>query len=623
MSRSGWLLLVCLCVAGTALGAVPRPPVGPVARAGVDLAPADDPFPIRRVRGAGPGELLAELEPGPVVRLPRAEFEARVRAAGRAAHLAKHGPRVADAVYTAELDGPYLSGTGELGVLSAGGGAGFLSLDPLRLALSDVRWAGGEEAVTAVLPGPAPNTSAPAVWVSGEGRRVLRFKWSLTSTAEPGERKFELRVPPCATSALELTLPADQVPTVPADVLLTGPFEVPGSAGRLWKLRFGARSRLEFAVRAGGATSVGATAALVARYELGPGQLAATFEYELRPTRGSAGEWSFVADPGLRVTEVVANNRAGWSVDPPATPGGPRRVRVSLRQPGPGGKVLVTAVAPLPDPSRPADAPLPAVRPLGAVTESESVELRIAPGLKVESWSPGDYRLLDASAPGAPADPTRVLALAGTLLPAGADEVFRRMPSVRVAVPDAEFGTFERLEWVPGPAASALIARVRVRVVQGPLFQLAVRPPPGLLLDRGAAATDELVSHIGLPGAAGQAIEFARPLLSGQSAELRLEFRGGGVKAGDPVPFPAFAVLGAAERDGWLSVAADPAWAVTARGGGGAAPAGLWGWLTTDAPPDARAVYTFRAKEPDGFVSLVLARPKVRAQAQVLLDAGA
>ncbi|AMV23089.1 hypothetical protein VT84_01665 [Gemmata sp. SH-PL17] len=624
MPRSGWLFLVCVCAAGAALGAVPRPPAEAILRGALDIIPADDPFPIRRVRATDDRLplLLKELEAGPVVQMSRPEFEARVRAAGRASAQVKHGPRILDANFTAELEGGDLTGTAEFGVLNASGAGALLPLDPLKLAVNGAKWAQGGEAVMAVL-STSPITSAPFVWVSGEGRRVLQFRWSLAGTAEPGERRFELRVPACPTTALQLDLPANQVPTTSADVLLTGPFEVPGKpARRAWNLRFGGRSKLEFAVRTGGAPSTVATAALVAKYELNPGQLSATFEYDLRPTRGSVGEWVFMADPGLRVTEVVTNNRAGWVVDPPATPNGPRRVRVSLRQPGPGGKVLINAVAPLPDLSRPPDAPLPVVRPLGAVLESESVELRLAPGLKIDSWAPGDYRLVDAAlSPTGVAEQTRVVSLVGTLLPTGTDEVFRRMPSVRTSAPDVEFTALERLEWQLRVSHSVLVARVRVHVLRGPLFQLTVRPPPGFTLDRNSAGIDELIAHIDAPTPAGQVIELARPLLASQSAELRLEFRGASTKLGEAVPFPAFAVAGVTERAGWLSIVADPVWSVRSAPGAGATPAGLWGWFTTDAPRDARAIYSFRAKEPDGFVTLVPARPKISAQAVVSLDA--
>jgi hypothetical protein len=613
MRRCGWLLLIFAGALGGALGAVPRPAAEAVVRTAADLVPTDDPFPIRRVRGAGSAELLKELEPGPVVRLPRAEFEARARAAGRAVARAKSGARVIDASFTAILDGSDLVGTAELGILNAHDVTGFVPLDPLRLAVRSARWADGGSAVLAV----PPSAAAPAVWVDRPGRRALQLNWSLAGTTEPGERRFELRTPPCPAAVLELTVPADQVPTVPADVLLTGPFEAPGQPGqRVWRVRFGGRAKLEFAVRAGGAPGAAAQAKLFARYDLAPGQLAATFEYELHPVRGSAGEWVFTADPALRVTDVATNNRAGWVIEPPRVPNGPRTVRVSLRQPGPGGKVVVTAVAPLPDDTRP-EAPVPVVRPVNAVLDDEKLELRIAPGLKLESFAPGDYRLTDTVHPAPSAqDQTRALFLIGALVPPGANEAFRRLPTLRVAAAEAEFATLERLEWELDSTRSALVARVGLRVRRGPLFQITVHPPPGYTIDRSASASDALVAHIGPSTAAGTVVELARPLGSGQRADLRLEFRGPGVRPGESVPFPALAVSGAAERDGWLNISTGPEWTATVRPGAGTAPAGLWGRLLAD-DPGAALLYVSRGHEPDGTVVLAPTRPTVTADAQV------
>ncbi|MCI0705407.1 MAG: hypothetical protein L0241_30470, partial [Planctomycetia bacterium] len=613
MPRVGWLLLILVVAAGVAVGAVPRPPADVVVRAAIDSLPADDPFPIRRIRATENQlpELIKQLEPGPTVRLPRPEFESRVRAAGRAVVAAKAGPRVADAAFTAELEGTHLTGTAEIGILNTSGTAGFLPLDPLRLAVRSAKWANGDAVLT--VPG---GSTTPAVWVDHTPeRRVLKLNWSLTGTTEPGERRFELRVPSCPTSTLELNLPAEQVPSAAADVLLTGPFEVPGKpARRLWRLRFGGRSRLDFSVR-GGSPSVGSKAKLRARYDLTAGQLTAAFDFDLHPARGSVSEWTFLADPGLRITDIVANNRAGWIVEPPSSPGGPRRVRVNLRQPAPGGKVQITAVAPFPDSAR-RDASLPTLRPVGAVLEEDRIEIHVAAGLKMEFWSPGDYRLTDATTG---ADLSRVLLLTGTLLPSGSDEPFRRMPTVRTSPADVDFTTLERLAWHLDATRSVLVARVHLRVRRGPLFHISVRPPAGFTLDRATGAS-ELVSYIAAPSAGGQFVEFARPLWTGQQAELRLEFRAQPVKLDSPVPFPAFAVSGAAERDGWLSITADPAWSVTANPGTGATPGGLWGWLMTDAPSDSRAVYLYRGKEPDGFVTVAAARPNVAAEALLRLD---
>ena len=71
MSRVGWLTLI-LVMAGGAVAAVPRTPVKVLVRGAVDLLPANDPFPIRRVAAVvilRLPDLLKEFEPGPVVRV--------------------------------------------------------------------------------------------------------------------------------------------------------------------------------------------------------------------------------------------------------------------------------------------------------------------------------------------------------------------------------------------------------------------------------------------------------------------------------------------------------------------------------------------------------------------------
>ena len=73
--------------------------------------------------------------------------------------------------------------------------------------------------------------------------------------------------------------------------------------------------------------------------------------------------------------------------------------------------------------------------------------------------------------------------------------------------------------------------------------------------------------------------------MSGQTAEVRLEFHGLGVKSGEPNPFPIFVVNGAAERDGWLSLFA-PVWALTAPSRRpGPRPGRLWAGSQPTSPP--------------------------------------
>ena len=615
--------LVALALA-VPLGSAARPAdtpaqaiAGPaaVAHAETFTPTAEDPFPIRRVRAteAQLGDVLREAESGPLVRLTRGEFEARARAAGRTAAEARELPRVTESRWKASLVGGDLVGVAELEVAHASASPALLSLDPLRLALGPGSWAGGRAAVLGVSGGTA------GVWVEKAGRDTLKFPWSLAGVTEPGERRFELRVPASPAASLEVELPAGQVPTTAAtDVLVSGPFPSAADPGRAaWRFRFGGRSRLDFSVRPAGNPGVVASAVLRGTYDVTPGQLAAAFEYELRPAKGAVGAWEFAVDPGLRVTNVEVNNRAGWVVDPAPTPGAPRTLRVTLRQPGAGGKVLISATAAFPDSGRPAAAPLPAVRPLGACLDDETLTVRIAPELRPTNWDSGDYRLVDSELR---PDGSRELTLTGTLLPAGANRPFRQTPALQPATSDAEFATLEQTAWRLDADRAAATVRVEVRVRRGPLFQLALKVPPGYAFARLASVPDQLVASSEVSGGA-VAVEFARPLTAGQTATLTFELTGPRLALTEQqLAFPAFTPVRAAERVGVLGVLPAPAWVADVRPGVGTLPAG---WFTLDPPlPPAGALIAFRyrADDPEGSVTLTPVRPEFAADVATRVD---
>ena len=614
------LLILVIVAAATTLGAAGEdtPPPGQVAPrmavagsaalAAFDPDPPDDPFPIRRVRTPETrlADAVKQLDPGPHVRLPRAEFEARVRKAGTA--VARRSPRVVGVALTAALVGESLGGSAELVLANPDPAPAALPLDPFNLAVRSAKWADGGDAVIGVFgPGFSPG---PAVWVESPGQPVLKLEWSVAGTVEAGERRFDLRVPACQSHILDLTLPADRLPTaVTPDVLLTGPFPAPGGRQR-WRFRFGPDGRLEFGIRR--LTEPGqsgpVTATLAARFDLTAGQTAARFEYDLKATRGPASEWAFALDHGFEVTDVVANNRAGWRVDPGASPTGPRLLTVRLRQPATGGKVVVSGVAPL----GVATGALPAVRPVGALVDHEHLELRLSPDLTFDTWNPGDYRVTD-SATGA--DQGRVIGLTGTLLPAGANEPFRRLPSLRAVPTGAEFTTTELIDWHATDGRAALTVKVVLHVRRGPLFQFTLRTPPGFTANRVVGVPDNLVSHSG-PTPGGVVVEFARPLVAGQEVELRFDLRGPPLPTVGTVrlPFPQLGPVGAAERAGWLCVGRWPAWAAAGHPNPPAAEAGQFAVpgivLDHVAPPnDAQAAYLYRGREPEGTLSLTRLDP--------------
>jgi hypothetical protein len=619
-----WLLLLFCVVLAAAVGTASSgraPPTagplakaiaGPVAQLHSDSLPVEDPFPIRRIRTteAQLPEVLKQFDAGPLVRLPRGEFEARVREAGRAMADARNLPRIVDTRFQASLVGGDLVGTAELVIVNASTTSHFLPLDPLKLALGQATWGDGREAVLGVPTG----ATAAGVWVDRPGRQSLKFGWSLAGITEPGEQQFELRVPTASTAVLELELPSGQVPTVAAtEVLLTGPFPIAGDPPRsLWRLRFGGRPRLDFAVRPAGNPGLTAAANLKATYDISLGQLLCGFDYDLRPAKGTVGVWEFSVDPGLRVTDVVVNNRAGWVIEPPSAPGMPRVLRVTLRQPGAGGKVLISTVAPFPDSTRPADAPLPIVRPIGANLGEETIELHFAPGLKLGYWHPGDYRLTDSQTL---ADQTRVLTLAGTLAPPGVDRLFRRPPEVRTTAVEAEFTTTEQIAWRFDADRVSARVRVGLQVRRGPLFQFTLHPPSGYSLARVSSTPDELVSYTATSGT-GVTVEFAHPLGSGQSAELAFDFSGPALSSGTHrLPFPAFIPVGATERVGVLGILPGAAWATESHPGTGTTAAGWLDVALPLAPPGSASAFRYLGGDPDGWMNLTIAKPEFTVDA--------
>ncbi len=564
-----------------------------------------DPFPIQRLRATENQfqELRKQFEPDDFVRLPRDVFESRVQAAAQAAHTSP-APRITAARYQAALNKGELTGTAEIDLVHDGTQPRFVPLEPFRLATRTATWNDGNEAVFGVPVG----GSGVGVWVDHTGLRTLKFAWSAASITEPGELRFELRVPEAPLAILELELPARQVPTVPSsEVLLTGPFPVKGKdSSRLWRVRFGGRTRLDLSVRPLGNPGVATVATLAARYDIAPGQLTGVFEYVLRPAKGTVGEWLFTIDPGLRITDVMVNNRAGWAIDPQPEADQPRVLRVTLRQPGAGGKVLISTVAPFPDPTRPAHTPLPAVRPVGAIVDEESLEIRFTTGSKLEAWNPGDYRLTESQMP---ADQTRVLNLTGTLLPANVERGFRRLPIVGVGVQEPDIVATEHVLWRLEGARAAATVRVALRVRRGPLFAFTMKTPPGYVFVPASSGPNEMIAHAG-PVAGGVLVELARPLTSGQSIELVLEFRGPALRS--PVtrlPFPNFAIAGVTERSGLLLIYPGPEWETDARAGVGTTRASWFDPFIPTGPSPPRAAFRYRGNDPDGTVELWAARP--------------
>lgn len=535
----------------------------PIEAVGVPLG---DPFPIRRILVAENqiDAAVKEHDLGPVVRMARAEFEAKVQLAASAIEP----PRLVEAQYTATLDGGDLAGEAEWTFANRRSSSAIFAMEPFKPAVLGATWADGSTAIM----GSFGDDGGLTVRVP-PGRSMLKVKWSAAGNGNDADRRFDLRFPTCSTATFALDLPSERTPSNASDILLTGPFPATRDPKlRQWRIRFGERTRLELGIR-GPSDASGPTVLTnaVAKYDLANAQLAGTFEFDLRTARGSLAEWLFRIPPGLTVIDATANDRAAWRFDPAS-----QTLRVVQRQAANNGKFVIAATGPLPT------GPLPTITPQNAVGGVERVELRVPAGVSLEHLEPGDFRVSDATST---PDGHRLVVLTGSFVAmAGAS---RKLPCIGVSIAPAEFTSNEALEWRIDSNRVALSARFEIAIRRGPVFGLAFHLPTGYSVDRISNESKDEVSY---EAANGSEIEFAKPLVSGQRVVLHVELRGPSLPAGGTkLSFPAFAPIGATEREGRIAFSPGPGWSVSAH------PVG-------ETSSDAANGFRYRGIEPGGTV---------------------
>src|SRR2546429_3582555 len=163
--------------------------------------------------------------------MPRDEFEARVAEAARAALALKNPPRLIEARYRASLVDTALVGTAQWTVVNPAAVPGILPLQPFNFALQQVQ-VDNRDAVLGDLEG-----KSLALLVEGPGRHTVSVSWSARGDPGPGGLRFELKVPSCVLTTLDLELPADRTATLLGENgLLSGPEPSSGAHQRTWRL---------------------------------------------------------------------------------------------------------------------------------------------------------------------------------------------------------------------------------------------------------------------------------------------------------------------------------------------------------------------------------------------------
>ena len=449
----------------------------------VPTAYCQEPRPIQRVE-LPPERVAEEMERvgrGVMTQLPREQFEDLVKQAAAAAAATKDPPRLLEARYRATLRDDGLVGTAEWKVAHDHDRPGRLSLAGLQLAVRTARWADDTPVVMATFddrPG-----AAPELLVDRKGERTLKLEWSARGVREVGVIRFDLRVPACLVTALELELPADH--SLQADqegAVLSGPLPASDSSNRLWRLSFarlpGTGLSARLSIR--GPPPVDEPRPLIrasmqTTQKLTPGQVDCEYSFDVQVQRGDVRQLKLELDPGVRPLELQAPGLENWA------PGAVNRVDVSFREPFRGGRLILRAVAPLQPPEQVWVSP--GARIAGALPRGERLSLQLDPDLQLEDWKPGDFRLLPAADTGT----AQLLALQSV---ATASATGAR-PSARVRSVAGAFRTRENWEWRVAPDRMTVTAQVQLVARRGPVFQCAWQVPVGWINGVGVRAAYE------------------------------------------------------------------------------------------------------------------------------------
>lgn len=571
---------------------------------------------------------LKKLQDGALVRMPRTDFEARLREAGPSREDTSL-PRLAEANYHATLKESALVGGVAWKLTQAGPGPGVFPLQPFNLAVQQALFE-NREAFIGDFDG-----KGPGLLVEGPGDHALALQWSARGEARPEGLQFDLKFPPCAVGVLELNVPVDRAVAALDTTPVSGPHPAEAADRRLWKLFCGGRNQVNLLVRPPAPAAPAAPLPLTfvrqqrTTQRLSPEGVEATFELSLEVRHPGARELVLACDPELRARDVTAPALEGWEHRPTAA-GKPASLIVRLREPLREGALTVTCLAPLGQGPLPSDGArhaidwhCPAVWLPGAVPGGERIELFLPPQLQVEQWRPGAFRVVSAAPARAEPSAQQIVLSGGGIAPVPGGDGAR--PQARLLAHGADFRARQLLWWRPSLISNKLALQIAYEVQHGLLFQLPVLLPTGWEPERVEAVPAGLVRTWGTRPEGGRLVllvDLQRPLGADQEgpparpAVLSVQLRPTGARAaaGTGLAFPEAVPLGARSVEGTLAIDYDPQ-AYRATLNTKAEPVepdedGPWG-LTSP------AWYTrYHGAAPAGALQLMPRLPELRARCQ-------
>ena len=520
-----------------------------------------DPFAMQRV--FLPVERSDALKPdvarGALIPRPKIDFEATVQAAARVQHALKNPARLFEARYQATVQAGAIAGHADWRLSHPADGASAMPVDPLPGAIQKPAWNDGK---TPLLFRASPDGKAPAatyLWNEGPGQNRFAFDWSTRLVEQQEEERGTLTFPAAPIATLELTLSADRVPLLTqAGVLVTGPFPAPKAEDRIWNVAFGGQTQLALAfrkVRKPDGAPAPVRVDRTAGWKLLRTGTLGQFDFALRTVNPGTRQLVFRVDAGLEIASVAGASVESWQF-PDGT--AVRPLSVLLREDAPTTQLTIStrSAAVLTDVKwNP-----PQIRLANGLILGDAINVQIAAEYKLEGWQPGDYRIASTSTT---PDRTTKLDFVRALLKDDRPEL--KPPTIRIRPADGDFTAVEALEWRLEPSRNKLAAAFTVRVLSGPIPSFAFQASSGLILESASLFPDDPGVTFGpQPNVAhGWIVEPTRAVATGQSLEIRLEFRAADTMApanlahaspGEFVPLPHVSPVGAGDRKGVLTV---------------------------------------------------------------------
>lgn len=553
---------------------------------------AADPTPIRR-------ELVpADRVPmrGPLVRLSRDEFEAKVAAARPAPR--PDPPRLLSVNASARFDNGSLSGTARWTIRHGGTAPGLLPVEPLGVAVRSARWSDGAPAVIADLDG-EPHGSAFQLLVDRAGDRTLEIDWSAAGTA--GGR-FDIRWPGAPVARIDLDLPAGLMPSVPTDRGIVGLARPGASANgrRVWTITGGGLSTMPLTIISEAGSNDDLIARSSLRVEVAGGQQEVTAELAVE-SRNRFREIDVELPDGLQTLDVTGERIRRWEPEP-------GRVRVHFMEPTNVTAVVVRAVAAA---ASGRTSTIPDLRVKGAIRAGETIDLVVSPEWSIADFQPGRFSVADFRV--APTGRQVLTLQSGWRQSTEGRPRFRLQAAARLPTVD------EHLVWTLSPKRQALRAEWRVASAGAPLTQFSVAVPPGWKVDSVSSPNVEAGWSVGsVNGRPTLVVDMVRPPPTGTPILIAAEFRG--PRPASTCAFPDPTPDGIGFRRVHLAIGVDPTFEAQAVPGPLAWPAPEPFGPAAEPRIDAR--YEFVGGPVEGRLSLRLRRPDATITTRTVVDAG-